>query len=203
MRDYLYLWRDPRRECLVASGLEFKDFQHHLRTHTSGVVLLKHGYNEALEHPSGIEFVPLAGITALIEDDPYDYGDLLWADFLTVKDGGWKLPEITDRELAELLFFRHTARPLGAVSLDCIKNQFLFAAHDDGWSLRVYAHSWEASCDLLRSLAIADSFSQTAEGVIETIEDGTSACFISRGEFKEVECSEDIDSVLGRYLKPE
>ena len=203
MRNYLYLWRDPRRECLVASGLEFKDFHRHLRTHTSGVVLLKHGYTEALEHPSGLEFVPLAGIPALIEDDPYGYGDLLWADSPTVVDGESMLPAISDSELAELLFFGHTARPLGAVSLDCIKNQFLFAAHDDGWSLRVYANSWDASCDLLRSLAIADRFSQSAEVVIETIEDGTSACFISRGEFKEVECSENIDSVLDRYLKPE
>jgi len=68
------------------------------------------------------------------DSDVYDFGDFCWVDF----PDSASLDNVTDNELAELLFFRHMCRPLTSYTIPSLQNRYAYWGHDDGWFTRVY-----------------------------------------------------------------
>ncbi len=118
MCDSLYLWHEPEKKRLIASGIEFRDVVPELMT-AGGIVLLRHYFTEATFDARGhFEFVPSTGLARLAADDIYGYGDFCWTDF----GQGIALAALTDEAIVELTFFAHTGRPLRDVVIPGLAN---------------------------------------------------------------------------------
>lgn len=131
IRDLIYVSRDQQSNCFYSYGIEFHEFMDSVKNRPENLILLKHNFdNPRWNGHSRFDYVTKEEIHELIEDDVYNYGDFCWVDFSKEED----LDTLTNTEIAELLFFRHLARPLHAIP----KVRFAYYAHDDGWFNKLY-----------------------------------------------------------------
>jgi hypothetical protein len=129
MRDYLYFHHDPKRNCLTASGIEFKDVVKYLASvpkqfpNRTGYVIVKHQSNNIKNYVSkkisNYNAVQLGSIGKLLKEDIYSFGDFEWLDF--------------DVENP----------PCPSILKTCVKNKeayrkFYCIAHDDGFIMKLY-----------------------------------------------------------------
>jgi hypothetical protein len=155
-----------------------------------GLILLDHEFDDAdRDCHSGLDFLPASRLPELISEDIYSWGDFSFADY-----GGNAFPRIPPDEVAELLYFRHAARPLRRARVASIANRFLCYVHDDGWRLRVHYTDWE---DVERCLAVAAPVLSPA--LLERVrKDETSALWVSEGRAETEERTDDLDLILSR-----
>jgi hypothetical protein len=193
VRDYLYLWHDPKKRCVVTSGIELKDIAARIGPE-SGLLLLTHKYEDALYDSSGFEFVPPSHLAQLQEADVDSWGDVRWVDYAHPCYTHPDIPRITKKELAELLYFNHTGKPYKGVAMPSLKNRFLAAGHDDGWRLQIYYHQWSDIVWLLGSFpwfAAPDIRARTLNGK-------AGAFWINASGIEVEEATFDIDSIMNR-----
>jgi hypothetical protein len=195
MRNYLYLWHQPRLNQVVASGIQFRDLVPDL-VGAGGLVLLRHHFAEPQFDPrSGFEFVEAGGIDQLAGDNVYDYGDFSWADF----GRDVALADLTDAAIAALTFFAHAGRPYGAVEIPGLGNRFLYWGHDDGWYARIFYSRWDAIAPMLRRLLSGVLDASHADNVLDLLHGGAAAYWCANGVVVECEQTEDIDSLQQTY----
>ena len=190
MRDYLYLWHNPKRRMLVASGIELKDLAP-LASSGGGLLLLRHGYTDATHDPSSrFDHVAASDIKALIDENVYSWGDFCWADYT-----GDSFPALTKQEVAELLYFGHTGELLEErIGLPSLGNRFLARGHDDGWFLNLYYDSWSDMIHLLDQLELLKG----VNGRSALLSGEHGAFWIDHSGLVEEEATFDIDSLLNR-----
>jgi hypothetical protein len=191
MRDYLYIWHDAEQQCVVMSGMEFRDVLPCL-VDQGGVLLLKHQAEEAeYDTLTAFNFVPAQGLARLAKENIYSWGDFVWADY-----SSRGLSSTTDDEVAELVFFSHKGRPLHSAAINGLGNKFLASAHDDGWYLRLHYAQWRHTAELVESAVPA-----TLGAIdIETLRRGEGAFWLRAGQVHREERTYAIDSVLNRRL---
>jgi hypothetical protein len=190
MRDYLYVWHDLEQHAVVASGIEFNDFQPSLSSQ-GGVLLLKHE-SEIAAHDSAscLSFVDSESLSGLAMENIYSWGNFVWADY-----GHQQSLSVSDEDVSELLFFAHKARPLRRIALPTIGNKFLAYAHDDGWYLRLYYSDWQhVEALLVRSLPTLG-----AQHLFQ-LKLGVHGFWIRGGQVEQEEKTDDVDRVLNRRL---
>jgi hypothetical protein len=192
MRDYLYLWHDPGQRRVVASGIELKDLAECTGA-GGGLLLLAHEYSEAsFDFSSRFDYVPRNELALLKEVDAYAWGDICWTDY-----AGDSFPPLAPQDIAELLYFRHTGKPLGRVSFPSLRNKLLFSGHDDGWFLKIFNDLWPDVVELLAPLPLLQDLA-----VQDRVLDGRTGSFwIDQTGITEEEATYDIDSILNRRLK--
>lgn len=187
MRDYLYIWNDPRNNFIVASGIEFKDLAKAV-PHKS-LWLLGDDFTGDISWPSRFTHVDKKAERRLLKENIYGYGDFTWADSLY----GQKV-ELSDLEIAKLAYFKQCTTPYGELECPSIGNQFLVFAHDDGWFLKMYYSSFENMRTVLTKMKISDTITQM-------IENGQKAVYIDRVDTEAVERTLDVDSVMSKMYK--
>ena len=198
MRDYLYMWSDPEDFSFVASGVKFKDLLALMKPE-EGVLLLSHEYDDAKEYgDSGFGYVRNADMRRFMKEDLYSWGDLVWAD---VNRRG----KIKDAEIADLLYFRHRARPYLHRNIESIGNQFLVHQHDDGWFLKML-YSYNSDIRMVvedlaeRARTLVNDIDVTR--VTDAVLDGKKAVWITESLVDFEEITMDVDSMLRkRYDK--
>ena len=191
MRDSLYIWHDLERQCIVASGLEFRDFQQGLST-ASGLVLIDHQSDVATyDRESGLHFISSAVLPELAAEDIYSWGNFAWADYTADT-----FPSLPKEEVAELLYFAHKAEPLCGNALTHLRNNFLGYVHDDGWYLKLYYKDWDKAEQLLTT-AIPTSLGRLD---MSELQKGANAFWLRNGKIDEEEITHNVDSVLQRRL---
>ena len=190
MRDALYIWHDVSRRALVLSGVEFRDFVPLIE---HGVLLLKSRFFKAPIQRAGLEVVPADGLQDIVDDNPYDYGDLVWCDLgrrATATD-------IHDDDLASLLFYAHRGRTLRSARHDSVGNRVLVHGHDDGWRTLVHFDRWQDASPYieawLRQMGLDDLQRTEAADVIRQ---GRKAVLCRQGTFEPVEGTVDVDALL-------
>jgi hypothetical protein len=195
MRDYLYLWHEPEKKRLIASGIEFRDVVPELLT-AGGIVLLRHNFTEAtFDARSHFEFVPSNGVTRIAADDIYGYGDFCWADF----GRGVALAALNDEAIAELTFFAHIGRPLRDVMIPGLANRFLLWTHDDGWYAHVFYNDWRSVEGLLRRLLRRLVRAEETLLTLDSLRRSAIAFWCRRDSVHECEQSEDINSLQEKH----
>ncbi|TJY41995.1 peptide ABC transporter permease [Cohnella pontilimi] len=131
IRDLLYISGEHQTKCFYSYGIEFREFMNCVPNSPENLLLLKHSFHHAQwNQHSGFEYVTKQNLHDLIEDDVYGYGDFCWVDFSNEQD----LDGLTDKQIAELLFFAHRAKPLNQIPM----RRFAYYAHDDGWFNKLY-----------------------------------------------------------------
>jgi len=195
MRDYLYVWNDFENKHVIASGIECADIVATLPGE-SALILLDHRYkNHSYDPDSGFEYVRHADLPRMLAEDIYSWGNFTWVDFVGDTPSG-----LSRQEVAELLFFGHTANPFGKVRFESLQNRFLTYIHDDGWYLDLYYNRWKHVAELL-SIVLPTLDIET--DIIESIGSGDEAYLFLPGKTKALDPfdkSQSIDKTLQEYL---
>ena len=194
MRDYIYIWNEPKAQFIVVSGLEFKSLSKSFQE--SSLLLLKHMSSHAIhDSPSGFCFVAHADLGEVGNEDIYSWGDFVWTDYQSPETRPYPPPALPAEEIAELLYFAHTSTPLRNISIPSLNNRFLAYAHDDGWFLKLYYTAWSHIQELL------DRSSLFRIGAIDMMDlkAGNCAFWIRGGIISREEITLDVDSVLNRH----
>ncbi len=191
MRNYLYIWHEPEKQLIVASGIEFKDFQP-IFCRRGGIVLIEHK-SKLAEHDleSGFDFVTNAGLSALMNENIYSWGNFVWIDYKVPT-----FPKLTDIEVSEILFFAHKAKPFKSVNIHSLDNQFMAYVHDDGWYLQLYYTSW------LEIETLINTIIPSHIGKLNTAElkKGNHGYWLQNGHVITEEKTYAIDLILNRRL---
>jgi hypothetical protein len=192
MRDYIYIWNDPTKQCIVASGIEFRDISERVGL-DGGVILLCHyaGWTPSYanhDEQSRFDYVPCSNITKLAEENVGMWGDFIWADYV-----GSVMPAIPGQEIAELMYFAHIGEPLGRIALPTLGNRLLCYIHDDGWYLRLFYSSWSDIEALIGPLC--------PQVNPKDLQSGSTAHWISGTSVEPEEKTLHIDTILNRRFR--
>jgi hypothetical protein len=189
MRDYIYIWHDPKNRFVVASGIQLKDVAAAMSVN-GGLILLVHDFADAFWDPSSrFDFVPNFRIEALQAEDAYRWGDVCWVDY-----DHKSFPTISKKDISDLLYFRHTGEPYQEIRMPSVGNRFLATGHDDGWYLKIYYTEWPDIVDILGDLPLLAS--KEAQSTILTGKSG--AFWVDESGITEEEPTLNIDSLLNR-----
>ena len=137
------------------------------------------------DQASHLHYVPGKSVYRITGQLVNSNGDFCWVDY-----AGESFPPITDQEVAELLFFAHSERPLGSISLPSLGSRFLCYMHDDEWYMKLYSASWHDVAALLQP--VCDPLD------IDELKKGVGAYWIAGGKVESEERTFDIDAVENR-----
>ncbi|MBA4536862.1 hypothetical protein H1Z61_06835 [Bacillus aquiflavi] len=133
--DLVYIYLNENNQYILSHGIEFFEFAQTVPNPLGNILLLKHQFDDGdFNMHTLLEYVPSERIEKLIKDDVYDYGDFCWLDF-EEEDG---LNELTQQEIAELLYLGHLKQHLHTPFYSQLGNQYVYLAHDDGWFNKTY-----------------------------------------------------------------
>lgn len=140
LRDILYIKAYPESTVADIYGLEFHEFIKYAPVELKHLMLMKTGYPRSeLDQHTGFEIITDAGITDLLKEDIYNYGNFCWVDFSAKED----IKKLTNTQIAELLYLEHTFKPISSPFFEAINNRFAYLSHDDGWLLRLFMRHYD------------------------------------------------------------
>lgn len=135
IRDLIYLHLHQNERYVISYGIEFFEFARSQFEIMQNLLLLKHAFDDGeFNVHTLLEYVPFEKLSKIIEDDVYGYGDFCWIDF----DEEEGLNQLSDQNLAELLFLGHHKHHLKSPFYNQMNNRFVYLAHDDGWFNKTY-----------------------------------------------------------------
>jgi len=118
----------------IFSGITFSDFIECAPIHIENILLLKSGYwGDKQCH----NFEILEGrhnIAKLRSENIYQYGDFCFVDYASPTS----VLQLTDDEIAELLYLAHLYKPLRSPFYETLQNYYTYLSHDDGWYSKLY-----------------------------------------------------------------
>ncbi|MCL2461449.1 MAG: hypothetical protein FWF44_02195 [Defluviitaleaceae bacterium] len=126
---FSYIRIDTEQNFVESSGISWNEFYNGIEIKPQGILLLAGYSRDALMCKEiGLEYIPPERISDFVESEIYGPGTVSWADFADAS----KLPMISDYELADLLFFMHSWRPLKSFMFEVLNNKYAYCSHDDG-----------------------------------------------------------------------
>ena len=131
---------------IFTSGISFKDFYDGLEIKPNNLLIIK-----GFPHPSdysldlGLDYVTESDMEEFSISDIYSFGDFSCVDFKNISN----LDDITDMELAALLYFGHTSKYLESFMINSLNNSFLYYSHDDDWFTKIYFAKIENYIDII------------------------------------------------------
>lgn len=194
MRDYLYIWHEPKEQYIIASGIEFKSISNNLNE-SGGIILIDHQSETAwFDENSRFNYTSISEISDLNSEDIYSWGNFSWANYNVSEPF-----QIPDQGIAEILYFSHKYKPLNNIRINGIENDYLGYIHDDGWFLLLYYHNWKSLSNLLK--AALPKFIGSLD--MSALEEGTNGFWLSEGKVTIVEKTSDVDKIINiNYIKP-
>jgi len=129
----------------VFYGIKFADFVECMPVPIENLLLLKSDYCGERDFRGFWLVEGKEGIAALMCEDIYGYGDFCFVDYLNASSLG----ELTELQIAELLYLGHTHKPLGTPFFEVLQNRFAYFSHDDGWYSRIYCKNENSLVSLL------------------------------------------------------
>lgn len=147
-RRDIYIWSQSEKQRFQLHGIEFHEWISCMGDPLN-LLLLESQFSDAHYHSgSNLEYILKTELSSLFQDDIYGYGDFVWVDF----ENEVSLDSLSPMNIAELLYMRHTGEPLHTPFLPAINNRFVYYAHDDGWSTRLYCNNPHDFDEILRRL---------------------------------------------------
>lgn len=146
VRDLIYVHLNQAGQYVLSYGIEFDEFAAAFSGSLNHLLLLKHHFDDTdFNMHTLLEYCPDDRVAKLAEEDVYSYGNFCWIDF--VEEEG--LNELTENEIAELLYLGHLKQHMKVPFYNKLENRFVYLAHDDGWFNKVYYRSFKDFFHLL------------------------------------------------------
>ena len=120
---------------IESSGISFNEFYNGINEKPRNILVLKgHPNNTAFNYEHLFHYITSENVVEFTKSNVYDYGDFCWVDFTNSKH----LNDLSNKQLAELLFFAHKAKPLLSHYFSDLDNKYSYCSHDDEWFVRVF-----------------------------------------------------------------
>ncbi len=135
-----YVSINIEKNMVTTSGITWNEFYHGIERKPKGILLI-----EGLARCSdfckrlSLDYIRPEHMETFSEEDVDSFGNFQWVDFEDVKN----LSDVTDAELAEILFAGHMWEPLKTHRIDSLQNRFVYLSHDDCSIVRVYMNCME------------------------------------------------------------
>lgn len=133
-RTKIYIKIHPEENKIIYSGIEFHEFIRFLPKPMENLILIKGDY---IGNKYAHNFEILEGveeIEKLLKEDIYSFGNFCFADYAVTDT----VNELSDQQIAELLYIAHMIQPLSSPFFSTLQNRFIYLAHDDGWYCKLY-----------------------------------------------------------------
>ena len=130
--NFLYIKIDKTKA--IYTGISFQDFISLQTSPIKNLLLIKSDYIG--EHCYN-KFEILEGsdeIAQLLHSKDYKYGDFCFIDYNSHSN----LLQLSDNDIADLLFAAHMFRARQKPIFNCLDNRFLYLSHDDTFYCKVY-----------------------------------------------------------------
>jgi len=146
IRDLLYVHLNQTDQYVISYGIEFSEFAAAFSGSLNHLLLLEHRFDDTeYNMHTLLEYCPEDRINKLAAEDVYGYGDFCWIDFMEEE----VLNELSDQEMAELLYLGHFKHHLKLPFYNKLDNRFVYLTHDDGWFNKTYYRSFKDFFHLL------------------------------------------------------
>lgn len=147
----LYLYYDAAEGCFRTSGIPFRDYMQYTPAPPEHLLILAgevsgNRYAHCFEMLSGSE-----AIADSLRTDDYRFGDFCFVD-LQDPDSA---EDLTDSEIAALLFLGRMHRPLDSPFLPRLGNRMAYLSHDNGWMSKLYCRDATEPAAVLCRLLLA------------------------------------------------
>ena len=141
----IYAKLTPERHEAVFSGIKFSDF---IECTPIPVENILSPFLICVGGKSHRRFKLLEGrddIAKLLRRDIYNFGDFGFVDYADTAS----ICQLTEEQLAELLYLMHMFKPLKSQFFDVLQNNYAYLSHDDGWYCKLYCKEQQALLTLL------------------------------------------------------
>ena len=141
----IYVKLSEERQEAVFSGIKFVDFIECTPISIENILLLKGDYSgekcwRKLELLEGRD-----NVIKLMRENINNYGDFCFVDYAD----GISISQLSEEQIAELLYLAHMYKPLKSPFFEVLKNKFAYLAHDDGWYCKLYCEDREIAISIL------------------------------------------------------
>ncbi|MCL2677695.1 MAG: hypothetical protein FWE85_01420 [Clostridiales bacterium] len=140
-RTKIYVKIFPGKNEVIYSGIDFAEFVKYLPqpiknlmliTGGSNVILSESRFERGLKLFEGYEF-----IEKLAKENIYNLGEFCFVDYAMPH----QTSELSEEQIAELLYLGHMSKPLHTPFFEALQNDFAYLAHDDGWYCKIYCRN--------------------------------------------------------------
>lgn len=132
---FSYISIDIKINIITTSGISWNEFYCGIIEKPKGILIVKGLPLEAeFCKKLSFEYISPAQIPAFSQSNVYDFGDFQWIDFEDVSN----LANVSDTELAEILFTFHKGKPLKSYKIDSLQNHYVYISHDDDWFVKIH-----------------------------------------------------------------
>ena len=154
IRKIVYVKLTPERNEIVYTGITFAEFFKYLRQPIENLMTIMGDtfvfglkYERIFELFEGQELVK-----ELTEADVYNLGNFCFVDY--VSPG--RTEELTEGQMAELLYLGNMFKPLESPFFEVLQNRFAYVSHDDGWYCKLFCRNIEEFVSVLCGKIIAN-----------------------------------------------
>ena len=137
-RTILYVYADREKHVFINSGITFSEFVNGLSKPLENLLSISPKTDMislVSDYARGFEvFEGNKQIQALLSENIYELGDFCFVDFHKM-DG---IQQLSEEQIAELLYLGHLFRPLKSPFFPALQNRFAYLAHDDGFFCKLY-----------------------------------------------------------------
>lgn len=132
---FTYIKINEKDNKVKTSGIKFKEFMEGISEKPKNLLMFKGwSINSTIEPSLSLEYVDNENISAICEEDVYDFGDFQWIDF----DETSNLEKVSKDELSKMLYLNHTGKPYDTFLFESLNNNYAYIAHDDEYIVNVY-----------------------------------------------------------------
>ena len=136
MYSYIYMQSDSENE-LRCSGIAFHEFQKYVEPSIENLILLKGDFLGKKNINNFNLYEGQEQICSLAEEtkaNGHCLGDFHFIDY----SGAKSVSKLTDTEMMEMLYLSHMWKPVHSPFFETLQNRFVYLAHDDDWSCKIY-----------------------------------------------------------------
>ena len=135
----IYVKVSSERNEIVCSGIEFAEFIKYLPQPIENLIIITGGSNAiSLEtrFERGLEVFDGYGLVKkLTKENVHTLGGFCFIDYAPLR----KTSDLSEQQIAELLYLGHMFKPLHSPFFEELQNRFVYLAHDDGWYCKLYS----------------------------------------------------------------
>ncbi|MDL2273398.1 hypothetical protein LJC34_02480 [Oscillospiraceae bacterium OttesenSCG-928-G22] len=148
-RKKVYIKLNSEKKEFVYTGIEFYEFIKFLLNPIENLIIITGGHylisNES-KIERGLElFNGQQCIINLSKENIYNLGNFCFVDY----DRQSKVTDLSEAEIAELLYLGHMFKPLKSPFFKPIHNRFVYLSHDDGWYCKLYCNDYKDIISIL------------------------------------------------------
>ena len=144
----IYIKISPEKQEAVFSGVGFVDFIECTPIPIENMLLMKSGYIWEKDY-LGFEIAEgkkeIDNLAKSVRKDKFKHGDFSFVDYAKADS----LHQLSDEQIAELLYLAHMTKPLKSPFFESLQNNFVYLSHDDDWYCKLYYKEWQIPISIL------------------------------------------------------